>query len=163
MPTSLDININNSSIQQNSIKQRLTTNINSGQVKAQTQRLQSIVKNNTLIIVPIVTEILVQKISTTSVGIDSLNNKINKLNSEIDQVNASPDAQGIQIVTAKKNALLNEINQNEKNIEDIKNIIDTLNISSQIFTISLSIAQSLNLSLPAPSAALQQTINKLSL
>jgi hypothetical protein len=143
-------------------KQSLTRKISSDQTKGQSQRLASIVKNSAIVFIPIIVELLSQKLSNSVFGLTKINDRIDALNEEIDQFNNSNSTQTIQVLIDKKNALINDIQNIENKILNIRNFIDILNVSLQIFAVALALAQSINASLPVASAQLQLIIDRIS-
>jgi len=143
-------------------KQALNRKITSDQSKGQTQRLASIVKNSAIVFIPIIIEILSQKLSNSSLGTTKINIRIDALNEEIDQFNNSNSVQTIQTLIDKKNALVSDIQDLENKILNIQEFLNILNVSLQIFAVALALAQSIYASSAVSSSQLQTIIDRLS-
>jgi hypothetical protein len=122
------------------------------QKQAQISQLKSIAKSGALIAIPIITSILTKKLSDVASSLNIFDEKIIKLNEEIDKVNADPNRTGLEIVIAQKNALLNEINNLENIIKSIQDIIKSFNTYASIFNLAITVANLALGLLPQPVA-----------
>lgn len=131
-------------------KQKIKVKITKEQKKATVKRLKSLAKSGALLILPFVIDIVTKQIIQTLTNIDEINSKIDSLNDKIDIFNSSSNQEGINVLTAEKNAILNQINTTQNLILNIKSTIEQINLYLQIFNIAILIANTILSVLPAP-------------
>jgi hypothetical protein len=133
-------------------KIQLKIKITKKQKQATIKRLKSLGKSGALLILPYAINIATTQLTKIITNIDEVNSKIDALNEKIDIVNSTPNQEGINIVIAEKNSILNQINDTENRIRSVKEVINQINLYLQIFNITLLVANTLLTLLPAPPA-----------
>jgi hypothetical protein len=137
---------------QKSKKLQIKLKLTKEQKQATIKRLKSLGKSSVLLVLPYVINITTNQLIKILTNIDEINNKIDALNNKIDIVNSFSNQEGINILIAEKNAILNQINETEIKIKSIKEAINQINLYLQIFNVTLSIANTLLTLLPSPPA-----------
>ena len=137
---------------QKSKKLQIKLKLTKEQKQSTIKRLKSLGKSGALLILPYAINIATNQLIKILTNIDEINSKIDTLNDKIDIVNSTPNQEGINIIIAEKNAILNQINETQTKIQSIREIINQINLYLQIFNIALLIANTLLSILPSPPA-----------
>ncbi len=122
--------------------------LNKDKQKAKIKRLKSLGSDPSLLFLPIISEMILQKITEIGNTFSNLDEEIEQLNEDIVN-NTSPK----QDLINRKNALLNQINFVENKIDDINKLLSKLDLvikTFQLVTITLK-------TLPLPTAPVPLT------